>query len=400
MAASKKKRASFRGVSFYIRDTESEGGRRTVLHEYPFRDSPYAEDLGRATLGFQVKAIFIGKTATDDAKLLIAALEEEGPGLLVHPWCGRKWVSQNQKYKAHWPRAVGGNVEIDISFVDSGQNREPDAAADTDAELEDSCKKLADASAADMALTWLTEIANAADEAAKTVEAACAEFQHYLDPIYKAEAQLDRILNAAQRIINAPLSVAKRFESLITRLVGKLSNPFAGATSWSRLISQPSLSAWQSSSSRTGGAVWMQADPSRKAGTLPAMPPSLTSYVRRMLLVEAVRTLPTADFSSKAEVQNARATLLKLLEVECRSASDTVYPHVAALRLAVARSIAERLPTVADIRVIETRAVLPALLVCYRETGGISAFDDLVSRNAVRHPGFVSAGQLEVLKNA
>ena len=40
--------ASFRGVPFGVTADESEGGRRTVTHEFPQRETPYVEDLGGA----------------------------------------------------------------------------------------------------------------------------------------------------------------------------------------------------------------------------------------------------------------------------------------------------------------------------------------------------------------
>ena len=39
--------ASFRGVPFLVDESHVVIGRRVVLHEYPLRDKPYAEDLGK-----------------------------------------------------------------------------------------------------------------------------------------------------------------------------------------------------------------------------------------------------------------------------------------------------------------------------------------------------------------
>ena len=39
--------ASFRGVAFEVGSHSESGGRRVELHEYPLRDAPYAEDLGK-----------------------------------------------------------------------------------------------------------------------------------------------------------------------------------------------------------------------------------------------------------------------------------------------------------------------------------------------------------------
>ncbi|WP_431355959.1 DNA circularization N-terminal domain-containing protein, partial [Algimonas porphyrae] len=40
-------KASFRGVPFHVSRSGGEVGRRVQLTEYPLRDRPYAEDLGR-----------------------------------------------------------------------------------------------------------------------------------------------------------------------------------------------------------------------------------------------------------------------------------------------------------------------------------------------------------------
>lgn len=44
---------------------------------------------------------------------------------------------------------------------------------------------------------------------------------------------------------------------------------------------------------------------------------------------------------------------------------------------------------------------MPALLIAHRVYGDARRADDIVSRNRIAHPGFVSGGQvLEVLKDA
>lgn len=39
--------ASFRGVAFKVDGDDLQIGRRTVVHEYPGRDTPSVEDMGR-----------------------------------------------------------------------------------------------------------------------------------------------------------------------------------------------------------------------------------------------------------------------------------------------------------------------------------------------------------------
>lgn len=92
--------ASFRGVPFAIIDAEGNFGRRQAVHEYPYRDTAWIEDLGRGTRrltlnGFIIQSSLI-YTAADvmtQRDSLIAACETLGPGTLVHPTLGELTVS-------------------------------------------------------------------------------------------------------------------------------------------------------------------------------------------------------------------------------------------------------------------------------------------------------------------
>lgn len=81
----KLKPASFRGASFKVDTDIRRGGRRVVLHQYPKRDDPYAEDLGRSARRFVVQGYLIGPEYLVLRDILIAALEEAGPGTLKLP---------------------------------------------------------------------------------------------------------------------------------------------------------------------------------------------------------------------------------------------------------------------------------------------------------------------------
>jgi len=83
--------ASFKGAPFLMSDDRTEGGRKTVTHEFPNRDIREVEDLGKMQKKFSITGIIHdgkdgGYFARRDA--LISALESEGPGQLVHPFFG------------------------------------------------------------------------------------------------------------------------------------------------------------------------------------------------------------------------------------------------------------------------------------------------------------------------
>ena len=52
--------ASFRGARFFVATDTRQGGRRLAVHEYPLRDIPYAEDLGRKARTYAIEAVLVG----------------------------------------------------------------------------------------------------------------------------------------------------------------------------------------------------------------------------------------------------------------------------------------------------------------------------------------------------
>ncbi|MEN4843378.1 DNA circularization N-terminal domain-containing protein, partial [Pantoea agglomerans] len=70
--------ASLRGIAFKVDSDEATFGRRVQVHEYPNRDKPWAEDLGRATRRFSVQAYLIGDDFFEQRNRLIEAIEKPG----------------------------------------------------------------------------------------------------------------------------------------------------------------------------------------------------------------------------------------------------------------------------------------------------------------------------------
>ncbi len=116
--------ASFRGAAFSVQGHEHETGRRVAVHEYPGRDRPYAEDLGRRAREFSVEAFLVGADYMAARDRLLDVLEEAGPGVLVHPYLGRRTVSCRE-VRLHETAAQGGLCRLTLDFVESGRNEYP-----------------------------------------------------------------------------------------------------------------------------------------------------------------------------------------------------------------------------------------------------------------------------------
>lgn len=131
--ADKLRPASFRGVPFQVETTDLGAGRRTQLHEYPQRDKPYVEDLGRATRDLAFTGYVVGDDYVDQANKLLAALEEFGPGDLVHPWFGTLTVSLKDSARVSFDGALG-LARFTMAFIESGELAFPSAESSTQSE--------------------------------------------------------------------------------------------------------------------------------------------------------------------------------------------------------------------------------------------------------------------------
>ncbi|WP_313194601.1 DNA circularization N-terminal domain-containing protein [Shinella zoogloeoides] len=79
------RRASFRGVDFWVEDDTFTGGKRVALHEYAGGRYTYLEEMGLATAGYEVTAYLIGDRSDAQASRLSQAALAAGPGRLVLP---------------------------------------------------------------------------------------------------------------------------------------------------------------------------------------------------------------------------------------------------------------------------------------------------------------------------
>lgn len=108
--------ASFAGVEFVVSDDVYTSGRRVAIHEYPFRDKPWVEDLGLHTCNIEFSGYLCGDDCYSQRDQLKKALETSVDGTLVHPSLGSVHASLiNASFSE---RAEKGRVvELRLQFV-------------------------------------------------------------------------------------------------------------------------------------------------------------------------------------------------------------------------------------------------------------------------------------------
>lgn len=148
--------ASFRGEPFLVEAHDSSFGRRMVVHEYPNRDLPYAEDLGRKTRRFSLTAFVVGPEYQAQRDRLLEAVEQPGPGTLVHPYLGSLEVviescQLNENLKD------GRMAKFSLMCIEAGHQTFPSQANDTGSVVKERAARASTAAQNDFSANFSTE---------------------------------------------------------------------------------------------------------------------------------------------------------------------------------------------------------------------------------------------------
>lgn len=391
--------ASFRGVAFYVQGHEAQLGRRVALHEFPQRDIPYAEDMGRATRKLMVEAYVLGADYMVARDRLLAAVELGGAGVLVHPYLGELRVNV-QTCALTESNSELGLARLRIEFVEAGAAKFPQSEVSGTASV-----AAAGAAATAAAQASFTARHVVAGRPSFVAAASASIFGSALSGVMGAVAKvrgvadqvaaLQRDVDAARRdlttLIYAPASAANALVGAVRNLVRSVASTPRDMLSLARTLYRfgsdlPALAA--TTTSRRSQAT-NQAE--------------LVQLVRVTAAAEGARAASLVQWQSYDEATAARDELLEVMDglMLASGVDDTVYDTLRALRTVVVRDVAARGANLARLVQWTPAATQPMLAIAQRLYADAERSDELVARNGVRHPLFVAGAQpLEVLADA
>lgn len=382
---------SFRGAKFWVREAEIEAGRRVQVHEYPQRDTPYAEDLGRKARKLQFEAYCIGPDYHVARDALIAAVEEAGPGTLRHPYLGTLTVTITS-FRARESTREGGYAAITIQCVESGELRFPNATVSTPQPVRDAAdQSLADAIRSFGERFALTDVADAVDD-----------FLAEVDDVFAAVALVTgNVSGPLADLIRAPHELGTAIAGAVTNITTLAGEPGRALGLYRNLFYAGTTPTVANSTPRA-----------RQAATNSQ---ALNDLVRASAVAEACRAAADMDLSAaqthgrpltRNSVASLRAELLAAIDaqqetvdvVTGRPIDDALYDALADLRKAVAVDLSTRGSRLPAVTTYTPAATLPALVIAHQLYGDATRETEIVALNGLRHPGFVAGGQaLEVL---
>lgn len=123
-----RQQASFRGKMFHVERGSRNSGRRGVPHEYPKRNDPYGEDMGRRIRRWSFTGYLIYRPSSplyeyvSHRNALKDALEADDAGLLIHPVFapGSGILAICEQFSMSESRERGGYTEFEMTFFEAG----------------------------------------------------------------------------------------------------------------------------------------------------------------------------------------------------------------------------------------------------------------------------------------
>ncbi|MBX8557671.1 DNA circularization N-terminal domain-containing protein [Pseudomonas cichorii] len=437
--------ASFRGIGFFV-DTDSVPvGRKGQLHEFPQRDEPYFESLGKESQIYTMEAFLVGDDCFERRDRLLEALEVNGAGELVHPWLGRMQVQVGGCILKH-NRTEGGVVRLSLKFYPDQPLRFPTSTVNTRRQLvQASDGLLASALKRYQAVMSVVDAARINIQALRsTLSGIFAVIQRQFTPFMTIYSDVTSLVHS---LVNAPLTLSTMFSSFFASFEGDSSSSsnsgssarFNASTDSGTSTSTGAGAGASTSTSSNSSSVNYRAtisDATQQAESIASInlvnqgggldtgstAQATANLVQDALLVKVARVVASMPVASAAvpiiatpslehqvvmpvdraqvpvadDVIELRDTLSSAIWEASLKADPEHYLVLNTLRQALIRhlnAVAASGVRLVDIKVAEP---LPALVLAYRRFGDATRLTEVVQRNRVQHPGFLPPGTLKV----
>lgn len=377
----KYRQASFRGVPFFVKRAELQGGRRTQLHTYPNRDIPYSEDLGRAPRIYAIDAFVIGDDFFDQKETLIRALEEHGPGKLVHPYYGDLLLAC-RRYRVTDSDSELRMARVNLELQESGELVVPTVSINTPAIV-----NLAKTSALIRLLEGFIKAFDIALQAFAEVRKVVSTVQQALDLIDTVRQSVGEIAEFQREIT----SLADDIPGLIAN-VTDLGEGLIGVTSFGTFPYDGEFRTGDFDTRQMFDEILGLFD------FAPETPNSTTSPVKAVNdLIQIAGTVVAGGliaempFQSFDAAQEAAANVFVKIDALLVAGidDDDLANALRDLRDAIVTDIEERSDSLPRLGEITLPDSVPAIVLSNDLYGDLSEEDGIVARNGIDHPGFV-----------
>lgn len=379
--------ASFSGVPFVVTDSEDTGGMRAAVHEYPLRDRPFVEELGRKARRVTVRGFLIGDDCQEQRKRLIAKLEGASPGFphrpgrtLVHPTLGAMKVLC-LGYRTTLSTEDGRTVGFSAEFTEVGEELEPTAQVAPAGAADAASQALSDGAGASFAENVQTVgvIEQAREAVAGVVREAIARiraldvFSGPLRDVQRLERSLSSLAGELSTLITAPADLAAGILGSISNVRAAAASPLGALEAYRALRDFPP--------GDFGGG---------SQGAIASENSRLTAELVSLGAIGGAATAAArADFETLEAAEETRDDLFDELDRLQGEVSDTVLPLLDELRSVIARTVPAPGSDLPSLRTLTLPDTTPALVLAHTLYQDVARDQEIADRNHVRNPARV-----------
>jgi len=393
--------ASFRGVSFYVNAANNTFGRRMITHEFPQRDVPYTEDLGRQPKHYQIDGYLLGDMYMEQRDRLQSACEDQSTaGELIHPYYGilkvlcSRFVTLDSTEETRILR-------IQIAFVEAGSLLFPSTFVNTS--FSNATNKLSvidQARAGLRALYDLTRIpVNKFREIRTNVQSAIGAIEDYRlivasvasygKMVKRTLADIDTLIQSADDLAEAMADLVT-FGSFPDGLfpsdrndfdTANEENPATELNSRDQFDELKSMFEWEPETSTSE-----QSD-------------AVTAYIQQINIATGAGFMSVMPFSSLDDAEAFQDIIVgQINRVLLNDLPTDIAAAFRDLKASVIADLKKRATTLARLTTLTPPESVPALVLSFKLYGTVDAEQDIIDRNKIDHPGFIPGGQeIEVL---
>lgn len=385
--------ASFRGVNFFVNSASTKGGRRNVKHIFPKNDTIEHEDLGRQEVDFTLDAYLLGDDYFDQRTKFENALNQPGIGVLIHPYRGTLNVVVNS-FDANETTEKGRFISYSINFSLQEIIRATVSAPSLKWRLSDTKEKLKE-----KVTSNFIDIYSLVGKPAKAVA--------------DARTTLDKglsFITSAKKIVASMADFQRQVENTRGRLIALslnaefLADEIIDLTSFGTDFSTGVTFGVDSTNARD--QYREQKEIREFLNSLEGTNSEDRSYpayqIKQLISLSAIISqctiLGAIEFETINDAKETQDDFLKSLEyfLKDSNTSDDLYAQIEDTRVNIFEALQDKYINLPELIYYKPEIKTNTLKLSYSLYGNLDNEQDIIDRNLIVHPGFVTSETIEV----
>lgn len=376
---------SFRKIEFQINSHDYSGGRRKQDHEFPQRDVSRSEDLGRSIRTFSLDMFVIGDDVEQKRNALLLALEQEGPGELIHPFLGRKFVqvggfslTEDNKRRV---------ASFSVEFTETQEAKFPVEGVDSLAVALDKAIAVQDASKAAFADNFTVDFQpshvelDAIDKLKAVGDSIDTAMKKVTEPVANLTYQISNFKAAVTDLINKPAEIAQILEDTFNAFTAEFEDePETNQRIMASFVTD--FAPYAPVTSTTSSAAQNQANND-----------AIYGLCRQQVLSVQSNAAINSDFISSNSAVTIRDRIISEFDLELESTNDDdLFQSIKDMQTALAKALPPDL--LGELITFTPPKTMPAIVIVHELFEDLEKEDELLEQNSVKHPAFVAGGEL------